>query len=488
MKSFLGGLLAGIPCSLVLLLGLQSSWAGSATWDFNPPGGDWNYAANWTPATVPNGPADIATFDASCTRQVFLQSAADEVDGIVFTAAASGFTVNIEGGTFTLSNVGVTNHSGISQHFAISSLDENGAQLSFTNSATAGSLTVFTNVGGHVTDAHVPSPDVHAVGGLINFFDTSSAGEGTFINKGSSGEAIGGAISFFDSSSAANGTFLNDGGSEDAGGSTNFRGDSSAANGTFINRAGKFGDGASGRTVFADNSSAGHGTFLNKGAAANFDTGGRTIFSVNSTADNGTFMSDGASSFSGAGGGTVEFDSSSSAGNATLIANGGVNGGVGGAIFFFDDSTGGSARVKVFGNGSLSISNPLGVTVGSIEGNGTVLLWGNSLTVGSNNLNTRFSGIIDDGSLVKIGTGVLVLSNANIYLNGTTIKDGELVVNNRSGSGTGDGPVQVLGGILAGRGTINGSVTVGTGYGAGAILAPGKLGGNPCTLNIRSTR
>jgi hypothetical protein len=27
--------------------------AGSATWNLNPTGGDWNTAANWTPATCP---------------------------------------------------------------------------------------------------------------------------------------------------------------------------------------------------------------------------------------------------------------------------------------------------------------------------------------------------------------------------------------------------------------------------------------------------
>ena len=38
------------------------AFAGSATWNSNPVSNDWNTAANWTPATVPNGPEDIATF------------------------------------------------------------------------------------------------------------------------------------------------------------------------------------------------------------------------------------------------------------------------------------------------------------------------------------------------------------------------------------------------------------------------------------------
>jgi hypothetical protein len=32
--------------------------ADSATWNLNPATNDWNTANNWTPATVPNGPAD----------------------------------------------------------------------------------------------------------------------------------------------------------------------------------------------------------------------------------------------------------------------------------------------------------------------------------------------------------------------------------------------------------------------------------------------
>src|SRR5439155_17434789 len=39
-----------------------SGRAGSATWNLNPMSGDWNTAANWTPATVPNSPADTASY------------------------------------------------------------------------------------------------------------------------------------------------------------------------------------------------------------------------------------------------------------------------------------------------------------------------------------------------------------------------------------------------------------------------------------------
>ena len=50
---------------LPFLLSATSSFAGSATWNLNPTSGDWNTATNWTPATVPNGPTDTATFGVS---------------------------------------------------------------------------------------------------------------------------------------------------------------------------------------------------------------------------------------------------------------------------------------------------------------------------------------------------------------------------------------------------------------------------------------
>ena len=169
-----------------------------------------------------------------------------------------------------------------------------------------------------------------------------------------------------------------------------------------------------------------------------------------------------------------------------------------GSIFFEDDSTADVARLEVFGDGTLDISlhNAPGVTIGSIEGDGLVFVGANKLWVGSNNLNTTFSGVIQDGgigggtggSLTKIGTGTLTLTGANTYTGDTTIEGGRLVVNNMGGSGTGMSAVQVNAGTLAGRGTIAGAVTVGTGSGAGAVLAPGRRGGKPGNpLTIQST-
>ena len=115
-----------------------------------------------------------------------------------------------------------------------------------------------------------------------------------------------------------------------------------------------------------------------------------------------------------------------------------------------------------------------------------MFLGANNLTVGSDNLSAIFSGVIqNDGSLTKIGTGTLTLTGVNTYTGGTLIKRGALLVNNKDGSGTGSGPVQVNAGRLGGKGTIAGAVTVGTGSHPGATLAPGISGAG--TLTIRST-
>ena len=191
--------------------------------------------------------------------------------------------------------------------------------------------------------------------------------------------------------------------------------------------------------------------------------------------------------------GEINFFDTSTAGSATLIANG--------LIKFFDDSTGGTARVKVFGNGSLDISahNAPGVTVGSLEGDGLVSLGANNLTVGGSGLDTRFSGVIEDsgagGSLTKVGSGRLILTGANTYTGGTTISSGLVEVRNTVDSATGSGPVQVTGharamngrGKLGGAGIIAGPVTIGAKSGGEAVLSPGKTGGKPGTLTLLNT-
>ncbi len=106
---------AALRFSLIFLVSAVA-YADSAQWNLNPTSGDWNTTANWTPMTVPNGPADIATFALSNTTNVSI-SEDTEVNGIIFTSAATNpYTVMVNSGlTLTLSGTGITNNSGIAQ-------------------------------------------------------------------------------------------------------------------------------------------------------------------------------------------------------------------------------------------------------------------------------------------------------------------------------------------------------------------------------------
>jgi autotransporter-associated beta strand protein len=424
--------------SLLLLSTASSTFADSATWKTSPATGDWNHAANWTPQTIPNGPSDTATFATSNTTSVSLLSGITEVNGIVFNPGASAFTITATPtySALVISGAGIANNSGVGQNFVTTALYQGGdSQIIFTNSATAGSGTFFTNNG----------PPSGGGSGITEFFGTSTAGNGTFTNNGGSGHGV---TEFFQSSTAGNGIFTNNGG---------------AASGEL-----------GGATFFLESSTAGHGTFINNGGAVSGASGGEVVFET----------------FGGPGIPT--------AGNAMLIANGGLDGGAGGLIDFRGHSSGSTARVELFGNGSLDISyhGRTLMTIGSIEGNGNVFLGARKLRVGSNNLSTTFSGMIQDGgvaggaggSLTKIGSGKLVLRHRNTYTGVTVIEHGKLIVNNKSGSGTGSGPVYVNHGTLGGKGIIAGDVTVGTGTGRGATLSPGYVhgAGSPGALTIQS--
>ena len=127
--------------ALLLLLTLHSGQAGSATWNLNPITGDWNTAPNWSPATVPNGPDDVATFATSSKTGVTL-SATTEVDSIVFAPGASAFTIQAASSYLPLNvtGAGVVNNSGTTQNFVVGAT----AYLNFYGTATAGSGVIYT--------------------------------------------------------------------------------------------------------------------------------------------------------------------------------------------------------------------------------------------------------------------------------------------------------------------------------------------------------
>ena len=352
----------------MLMLSPQTSHANSATWNPNPESGYWEDPLNWTPYGFPNDPSDVATFNASTTTDVF-NDGSPALAGIVFNG--NTFTISSgSGGGIIFVGYGIANNSGNVQNFLVG-LGVNvtsGGYITFLNGATAGINTAFTASSGPGTGA-----------GNIGFNGTSTADHGTFTMNG-------GAVS------------------GDSGGSLSF----------------------------GESSTADHGTFIaNGGVSGDYTTGGGIGFTDTSTAAFGIFTVNGGTGGDPSGrGGSLTFIGSSTAGNATLIANGGTSGG--GSILFAVDSTGGTARVELFGNGNLVLEhNAPGVTIGSIEGTGNVFLGvvsldgSQHLTVGSNDDDTTFSGHIDDsgfhGSFTKIGNGILTFQGraTNDYIAAT---------------------------------------------------------------------
>ena len=130
----------------LIILGHASAQGGSATWDLNPATGVWNTATNWTPATVPNGPSDVATFNVSNITAISLLRSV-EVSAIDFTAGASAFTFSVHPNqTLTIGGAGVSNDSGIQQNFETFDPTVTGAgAIVFMNSATAGNGNTYTN-------------------------------------------------------------------------------------------------------------------------------------------------------------------------------------------------------------------------------------------------------------------------------------------------------------------------------------------------------
>jgi autotransporter-associated beta strand protein len=474
--------IAGLLPALVFLLGIQISHAGSATWNLNPANGNWNTAGDWTPATVPNGASDIASFDVSNTTSISV-SANVVVNEIVFSSTASAYTITTPASShsLTISGTGITNNSGQPQNLTVPPA----STLIFKNTATVGPLTTVNNQsaasGGPV--------------GLTNFLDASNAGTGTFVTNGTtSTSGSSSQITFLGTASAANASFINNGANPaGSAGLTLFFETSTAASATFTN-IGFPGFGETGNTRFYDNSTADHATLTNVaggyimffGSSTAADSivtsNGGTIslhagnieFLEQSTAGNATFVNGGGDGNSVIGA-FFTLAGQSDGGNATVVANGGVNGGLGALIEFYEEATGGKASFNILGNAKLTMNNltTSGTTLGSLEGAGTVFLSSKELTIGNNGRSTTFDGIIQDsGSLIKIKKGKFVLTNANTYTGGTTIKGGSLFANNSDGSATGTGFVQVNAGTLAGRGSIAGPVTIGTGSGGGAFLAP----------------
>ncbi len=275
---------------------------------------------------------------------------------------------------------------------------------------------------------------------------------------------------------------------------------------------------------FSDQASADHATFTIGGATGSgFSYGAGVLFSDDASAGSATFICEASDNPEGYRGGAVVFQNQSTAAESTIILKGGVSrsstlaffdgtasagtasltanpaprgsGAVGAAVQLLFSASAETAKIFLNGypehgpeDGLLDITSHSGAaTVGSLAGDGTVQLGVHKLIIGGLDENSTFSGkIVDEdgkGSLAKTGNGRLLLRGVSTYGGGTTVSKGELNVSTSGGSGTGAGPVLVNSGILSGKGTISGAVTIGS----EGVLRPSLGFKTPATLTVQGS-
>ncbi len=490
-----------ISLSAALLVVTLPARAGSATWNLNPTNGDWNTAANWTPATIPSSETDVATLVNSNVTSISCGDASGGggtttiVGEIVFAQGAGAYTVTV---TPVLDNAlpsileiwgqGITNDSGMTQNLvALSSgTDRSSARIYFMASSSAGENVVITNEGGGSSSGD----GVYGAFTSIGFqpTDTASAGEATFINKGAraSGTIYGGFTDLTNRANAESATFINEPGAVPgaAAGHTYVVTSGNIGNSTFIAKAASVA-GAEGGWTEIDKGTAAGATFTANGAtSAGPQSGAIFVYGGKGYA---TFTGNGGRG-DGAGGGLIDLFALPNSAQTLVIAKGGKNGGLGGQIVIEGKAVVDQGQFQLLGSGLLDLSQVAspGTSIGSLAGNGMVTLGRRSLSVGNNNLDTTFSGVIQDrGAVSKVGSGTLTVAGASSYTGATTVESGMLIVTNKAGSATGNGSVTVNAGTLGGSGIISGAVTVGTSNGPGAVLAPATGTNKLATLTIQ---
>ena len=104
-----------IVFALAFALASHSSFATDATWTEDAVSGDWNTAANWTPAVVPDG---AATFGVSNITDISVSQNPTSIETVLFDGDASAYTITVLPGSALLaSGAAATNGSDVEQNF-----------------------------------------------------------------------------------------------------------------------------------------------------------------------------------------------------------------------------------------------------------------------------------------------------------------------------------------------------------------------------------
>jgi autotransporter-associated beta strand protein len=145
----------------VALLAAMPAYAQDATWSQTPSSGDFNTAANWTPATVPTGTAFFgASNTTSITFQPFITTS---IGTLQFNPGAPAYSFSTSPFLFTsisITGAGIVDSSSNAPTFIVN----NQANIFFRNASTAGDAIIITTNGG-----------------LTGFVDSATGGNARFI-------------------------------------------------------------------------------------------------------------------------------------------------------------------------------------------------------------------------------------------------------------------------------------------------------------------
>jgi autotransporter-associated beta strand protein len=522
-----------LASSALCLASALPAAAQDATWSSTPGSGDYNTAANWTPAAVPTGTASFGL--SGVTALSF--SANATVGGWTFNALSSAYS-------FTTSHFLTFTGDGIVINGGSAAIT-NSSFLSFFNTSTAGSATITNNGSIYLHDNSTAGNANIVNNNVVQFIDASMAGSATIANNGSmyfynnstagrasitntdtlqfnnsstAGSASivnTGSVLFNDSSTAGSASIVNNFGnlsfynSSKAGsasitsnGNLNFYNTSTADAATITNTdtvqffsSSTAGNASivnnSGPILFLDSSKAGTARIINNSGSVEFNdtssaenatitNNASLTFNFSSTAGSAAITNNSQLLFtanSTAGNATITntnqltFDSNTTAGNAIITNSGNV--------LFDGDSTPGNAQlintapgavINFFSPGPASDGK---ISAGSIAGNGRFDLNDEELTVGGNNLSTNVTGVLT-GTGIATGNSLIKIGTGTLTLSGTNIYTGATEVN--GGTLAVNGSIAASSGVTVNSGgTLGGTGTVGnTTIMSGGALAPGN--------------
>lgn len=296
-------------------------------------------------------PTAKAIFAASAQSAItFAPVSRSSVESIDFAAGAAAYTLTFTDTspatpTLTISG-GISNASSNVQRLVVAaaSASRDTPQLAFIKSASAGGSGVQYSAG--------PTNPAAPGGGVIRFYDSSSAGAASFTVTTGAGtppknSTVGGEVTFSEKASAGTARFTIYGSTSktdgDTFGNVVFHDSASAAQGTFTNIGGTVAKGDGGNTQFYEKASAGHGLFHNFGATTAKGNGGDVAFDGTATASQGHFHNH-PSTASGGYGGVTSFNNNcpalaggqgSSAGQGHFFNYGATAAGQGGGHTYF---------------------------------------------------------------------------------------------------------------------------------------------------------